>query len=110
MVTTTKVNWQGKSGRTYEYDVYPLNTTWNDVPGNYIFAKESTQRGWAPLYVGETGSLKDRLTPVSNHENWPCAKLNGATHVLAHVSNPDSRVRRAEESDLIGFYLPPCNG
>ena len=110
MTTTTKVNWQGTSGTVYPYDVFQLNTSWNDVPGNYIFAKRNSSGNWVPLYIGETVSLKNRLTPLSGHENWPCASRNGATHIHAHSSSPSLATRRSEESDLISRFQPACNG
>lgn len=106
MVTQTKVNWSGLSGKAYTYEAHPVNTSWNNVPGNYIFAKQ-TASGWVALYIGETGNLKNRL---SGHEKYPCAVNNGITHILAHVSSNIEAVRKAEEIDLINRWNPPCNG
>ena len=55
-----KVNWL-----TYEFDVYPPNTTWNDVPGIYIFAGLNAAGRWRAYYIGQAKSFKDRL---SNHD------------------------------------------
>ena len=103
-----EVIWTGKSGKRYTYEVHDLNTNWNDVPGNYIFAGLNHRNRWAAAYIGETGSLKDRLSPIESHEKWPCAKRNGATHIHAHVSSSDAKVRRTEESDLIDAYGQKC--
>ena len=108
MTTQTKVAWRGQSGTTYEYTVYTLDTNWNDTPGNYIFAKRNAQGAWVAIYIGETESLKNRLT--TSHEKWACAVRNGVTHMHAHVSSSVASVRRAEESDLIARYKPICNG
>lgn len=98
--------WPGALGKKYEYRIYPIDTTFKDVPGNYIYAKETSSGTWTPIYIGETESLKDRL---SNHEKMPCVKRNGGTHVHVHQSSSDAAVRRAEESDLLDKWDPPCN-
>ena len=99
-------NWTGPSGKVYSYEIHPIDTTWNDVPGNYIFAKESSPRRWDAVYIGQTLSLKDRLF---YHEALPCIRRNGGTHTHIHV-NRDSQARLDEESDLLANYTTPCNG
>lgn len=98
--------WAGASSKEYKYWIYPIGTTFKDSPGNYIYAKEASPGQWTPIYIGETESLQDRLP---DHEKLPCVKRNGGTHVHAHASSADVTVRRAEESDLLGKWDPPCN-
>ena len=99
------VNWPGASGNVYSYEIYPVGAMWNSVPGNYIFATQRADGRWEAVYIGETGSFRDRL-PI--HEKLPCVRLHGGTHVHAHVnSDPGSRSR--EERDLILQYQPLCN-
>lgn len=66
--------WKGQSGAEYVYTVYEIGTNWNDVAGNYIFAKETSPRNREPIYIGETESFKDRLP---NHNELPCVRSNG---------------------------------
>jgi hypothetical protein len=98
-------NWKGVSGFSYAYEVLSLNSDWNDVAGNYIFAR-TTSQGWIACYIGETDSFKNRLP---NHEKRPCAVGQGATHIHAHVNKGGQLARKAEEADLIPHYRPPCN-
>jgi hypothetical protein len=100
------IMWPGASGKEYKYWIFPMNTSFNDEPGNYIFAKETSPGKWSPIYIGETDSLKDRL---SNHEKMPCVNRYGGTHIHVHTNSSDEKVRRAEESDLIAKWSPPCN-
>jgi len=100
------IMWPGASGTKYKYWIHPINASFKDSPGNYIFAKETSPDRWTPIYIGETDSLKDRL---SNHEKMPCVKRYGGTHIHAHISTADEKVRRAEESDLLAKWDPPCN-
>lgn len=98
--------WTGKSGKEYMYNVYSIDTTWNDVAGNYIFAKKANSNTWSAVYIGETESFKDRLP---NHNELPCIRRNGGTHIHVHV-NQDSQARLTEEQDLLSNYTTPCNG
>ena len=105
-MATADIQWEGASGKKYGYWIYKIGTTFKDEPGNYIYAKESSPNRWRPVYIGETGSLRDRL---ADHEKEDCATRNGATHIHAHTSSNDVSVRRAEESDLIEKWNPVCN-
>ncbi len=100
------IMWPGASGKEYKYWIHAIGTTFKDEPGNYIFAKETSRGHWTPIYIGETNSLRDRL---SNHEKMSCVRRNGGTHIHAHTSSSDVNVRRAEESDLLDKWDPPCN-
>lgn len=109
MVTVNRVSWRGLSGRSYDYEVPSPNFSWPDQPGNYIFAKW-TLNGWVAVYVGQTGSLKDRLSNLANHHKYDCAVRNGMTAIHAHLSSSNERTREEEEADLIKNYHPVCNG
>lgn len=89
--------------------IYPLGTRWNDVAGNYIFAKRSGS-GRTAIYIGQTSSLRDRLGP--DHHRWDCGIRNGMAHIHAHISVNNEAIRRGEETDLInwGQGPPVCNG
>jgi hypothetical protein len=100
----THCTWPGKSGRAYTYQVYPLGTLFNDVAGNYAYAKLIGSR-WVPCYIGQTHGLRARL---ASHEKEPCARRQGATHIHAKV-NTSTQDRLIEEEDLIRLWNPPCN-
>ena len=100
------IMWAGASDKQYKYWITGMDVSFKDQPGNYIFAKETSPDRWIPLYIGETESLKDRLP---NHEKLPCVRRYGGTHVHSHTNPSDESVRRAEESDLIEKWDPPCN-
>jgi excinuclease UvrABC nuclease subunit len=106
MSANQTIDWTGQSGVPYTHTIYPIDTTFNDAPGNYVFAKEGSPGRWTPLYIGQTKSLKDRL---SNHEKEDCARKRGATHIHVHGNSGGEVARLAEEKDLIGRWKPPCN-
>ena len=98
--------WQGASGKLYEYTIVSLKTKFFDIPGNYIFTKQIKNQ-WVSIYIGETGSLEDRLGP--DHEKWDCAiKTHGATHIHFHKSEDDKDIRMAEEQDLTDRHPNLC--
>lgn len=101
-----QIKWPGQSGREYVYWIYPIGTSFKELPGNYVFARESRPGYWVPVYMGQTENLNQRL---ENHEKEACARRNGATHIHAHTNSAGEASRRAEERDLVTRWKPVCN-
>ncbi len=101
-----RFTWRGESGKQYDYWVYPINTTFKDEPGNYIYAKRNPAGVWQAVYIGQTSSLSQRL--ASHEKERSVIRNGGATHILAHLST-SALARRIEETDLIRSYRPPFN-
>ena len=101
------VQWPGKFGKDYEYQVFelPVNFESGFGAGNYIFAKISPQSQWMPVYIGQTGDLSERF---DEHPARLCIRRNGATHIHAH-RNPNQGSQLAEELDLLVAWNPTCN-
>lgn len=106
MSEAPEVTWTGSSGRKYKYRSYPLGTSFTEVPGNYIYAKQTTPGRWSACYIGQTDNLGQRL---ADHEKESCAKRYGATHIHVHRNDSGESTRKAEEKDLILGAQPPCN-
>lgn len=103
---TDTCKWTGASGTEYIYGIYPIKgTTWNDIPGNYIFARESKPHNWEAIYIGQTTSFKDR---IPDHDELPHIQRNKGTHVHIRI-HYDSEARLAEEKDLLANHTTPCN-
>jgi len=101
------IKWQGASGMSYEYWIYPINRiSFKAEAGNYCVAKEVEPGRFRPLYFGETADLSERF---DNHHKWSCFTRNGATHIHAHT-NSSQKARLDEEKDLIHKWNPSCNG
>jgi hypothetical protein len=77
---------------------------WSGQPGVYIFA-EQTEEYLAPLYVGRTRCLKNRLP---YHKIWDIAVAHGATHLHTRVE-PHFGYRVNLERLLIAVFRPPLN-
>lgn len=90
-----KVNWSGKSGKKYTFTVFDNTAEFNEIDGNYIFAKR-IGNVWYAIYIGE-GNLKLR---TKDCEHLAAAKHCGFTHYHAHA-NINEKLRKEEEADLI---------
>jgi hypothetical protein len=99
-------NWPGLSGTTYVYWMHPIGTSFQAVPGNYIFAKEIMPGKWKAVYVGQTNNLGGRLT---DHEREAAAIRQGATRIHVHTNQGGEAARKSEEKDLILNLQPICN-
>ncbi|MDE2744722.1 MAG: hypothetical protein OXI41_01880 [Chloroflexota bacterium] len=98
--------WTGFSGTEYEYYIYEIGQTFDAVPGNYIFARETSPNRFSPIYIGQTGDLSERF---DSHHKMPCIRRAGATHIHAHKNSGGQAARLAEERDLIRAWNTPCN-
>ncbi|MYB00057.1 hypothetical protein F4X90_10335 [Candidatus Poribacteria bacterium] len=108
---TTDVTFQGSTG-TYNFEVYPPDTSFNAVGGVYIFAKYvPSQYGtgtYVPLYIGQTISLRNRILEHQHHGKWKCAENYGVNCICVH-QDANSQSRREKEADLLAVNHPPCN-
>ena len=102
------IMWEGASGRKYGYWSSSLYASWKEVPGNYIYVKETSLGSgqWTPLYIGQTANLNQGL---AGYEKEAEVIRRGATHVHTHISSPEEQERLAEERDLVAKLRPPCN-
>jgi hypothetical protein len=100
------INWTGLTGKDYAYEVYPLDASFQPLPGNYIYAKQAEDGQWIPIYIAQTRDLHQRL---EGHVRTNNAIENGATHLHAHYCAAGQASRCSEERDLILRWHPACN-
>lgn len=100
------VSWPGQSGAEYQYEVFPIDTEFRPLPGNYIYAGRSEDGQWVPLYIAQTRDMHQRL---EGHEKLQDAIQYGATHIHMHFSAAGQATRCSEERDLINRWQPSCN-
>jgi hypothetical protein len=98
--------WTGASGQRYRYGVYMFGTAFGPGRANYVFARETRPGHYVPVYFGHTEDLSE---PFDNLAAMQCIRLNRATHIHVKLSTAPEEVRRAERSDLIAEWKPPCN-
>jgi len=100
------INWTGQSGKEYSYEIYPLETSFRALPGNYIYAGQAEDGSWVPVYIAQTRDLHQRL---EGHVRMEDAIAKGATHLHAHYCSVGQAARCTEEHDLILRWQPVCN-
>jgi hypothetical protein len=83
-----------------------MDATFQAVPANYIYAGQSEDGQWVPIYIGQTRALKQRL---EGHVSLEDAMAQGATHIHVHISTTGQAARCSEEHDLLEFWHPVCN-
>lgn len=105
----TVITWIGASGRSYEFRVFPVGTTYKPVSGVYIACRRLISGSFEALYVGESQSLYDRLNAgLKNHDGLKCAARHGMTHIGAMVVSGNAERIRIE-TDLRHALNPQCN-
>ena len=102
----TTCHWPGLSGKTYQYEIYPLDSEFRPLPGNYIYARQTEDGSWLPIYLAQTRDLHQRL---EGNVRMDDAIANGATHLHAHYCTAGQAARCSEEHDLIQRWQPVCN-
>ena len=99
----------GKSGKIYQFDVYPIGSKFNPVSGIYVFCKRGGLSPWLPLYIGQTQSFRDRVdTRLNEHDGYKRAIAEGASHIAVMLAGNETQ-RLQIESDLIQKNNPTCN-
>ncbi len=98
--------WTGRSGMDYEYWVCPLDASFADIPGNFIYAAKDESGDWRPLYIAAADSLRKE---IREHPGVALAIDSGATHLHVHLHEDSGSARENEKADLIARWRPPCN-
>ncbi|HEY5913064.1 MAG TPA: hypothetical protein VJA21_20935 [Verrucomicrobiae bacterium] len=100
------IAWPGQSGKEYQYEIYPIDAAFRPLPGNYIYAGQSEDGSWVPVYIAQTRDMHQRL---EGHVSIADAMANGATHIHAHYCSQGQAGRCSEERDLQLLWRPVCN-
>ncbi len=99
-------HWLGQSGKGYPYEIHPIDTPFRALPGNFIYARQSEDGSWIPIYIAQTRDMHQRL---EGHVSRDDAIANGATHIHVNLSAGSQAARCTEEHDLILRWHPVCN-
>lgn len=100
--STTSITLRGKSGTSYDFDVYPWGQQFNPVGAVYVVLQTPAD---GIIYVGQTGDLSERFEA---HHKTACFQLHGRRYIGVHAESSE-QWRFAIEADLIANYRPPCN-
>jgi hypothetical protein len=103
-------NWQGGSGRWYEFEIARAQRAWEPVGGVYMFVKphDQPQLDWGgpiALFIAKTDDFSHSLL---RHDMWRAAENLGAKEIhLLVVKDPQARER--VEKDLLEAQAPILN-
>ena len=99
------IQWQSPTHGPISFTKHAHASLWNEVAGIYMFCRLESQGTYTPLYIGQAGSLKQR---IPQHEQWPRAVQQGASFVLAALV-PIQIDRDNIERQLIQHFNPTLN-
>lgn len=103
-------NWQGASGRWYEFEIARAQRAWDVIGGLYMFVKPHDQptHDWGgpiSLYIAKTDDFSKSL---SRNEMWAAAENLGAKEIHLLVIK-DEQTRARVEKDLLEAQSPILN-
>jgi len=109
MPSLGKTNFDGDSGTTYHFTVYPLGTRIRKLSGLYVIANRSRDEAAGyqhdAIYVGQTEDLSQ---PFERHRKAAEFERHGANCICLHADDSEDS-RREKERDLVAAIHPVCN-
>jgi hypothetical protein len=104
-----KTTFRGKSGKDYEFMVYPLRTKIRKIAGLYVIAdrchKDSSAYRHQALYVGQTEDLSQ---PFEKHRKAKEFERHNANCICFYKEESED-FRIEIERDLVAAMRPICN-
>lgn len=109
MAKMASVEFAGSSETKYSFNVYPIDTKFNNIGGVYCFTKRTVNAegtgSHSVFYIGITNDLSTRF---DDHHKMDCALKKGANCICIH-QDENEKSRQAKEKDLISSQKPSCN-
>jgi len=100
----------GQSGTKYDFNIYPMGTTFKEIGAVYAVTKryKNSKGGYSHdiIYIGETGDLSTRF---DDHHKADCFVEYEANCACVHRDD-DEESRLSKEDDLVKKQNPHCNG
>lgn len=106
MARLATVQFTGKSGTKYPFNIYPITEECPSEAGIYIFGNyQAAESKITPVYIGKASSFESRFY---DHHKDACIKSNGGNSICL-MQVKDEKQRTEIEKDLLGFYNTKCN-
>ena len=101
------INLTDSSGLCYTFDVYPINTQFNEISVVYalIHVNYSDKLTYKIFYIGSTNNLHERL---KNHHKLKECIEKGVNCIGINIDRSEFS-RAVKERDLIRAYAPTEN-
>lgn len=107
-VTENTFSIMGKSGKTYSFLIYTLDTEFKNVGGIYVFTNRhlsNEKYTHEVIYIGKSGNISERLP---NHHKAECIKRHNANCICIMQVDTESE-RTLIEEDLLKGNDTKCN-
>jgi hypothetical protein len=103
-------NWQGASGRWYEFEIARAQRAWEPVGGVYMFVKppEQPTLDWGGPICLFVARSEDFSKTLARHEMWQAAENLGAREIHLLVIKED-QTRAQVEKDVLEAQAPILN-
>jgi len=105
------INFTGKSGKPYSFQVWPIDTRFKPVAAVYLVTKRAYRNrtyntaSHDAIYIGQAASLADAFGAAVSLERF---LKHEANCVCVHpLADPEQRIAVAE--DLLGTHSTYCN-
>lgn len=110
MPKIASMSFKGKSRTEYDFDVYPIDTSWKEnVKAVYVVTRRyqgnDNKYYHEKIYIGRSDNLKERF---GNHHQQACFDKNDANCICIHLESNESK-RETKETDLIQGNNTLCN-
>jgi hypothetical protein len=109
MASLGRMTFTGKSGRTYQFKVFPFGTRFRKRSGVYVIGSRTIGVNGShriePIYVGRT---EDFSQPFEKHHKAKGFAEEGADCICVQ-SDTAEESRLAKEQDLVAALHPSCN-
>lgn len=103
-------NWQGASGRWYEFEIARAQRAWEPVGGVYMFVKpqENPSADWGGPITLFCASADDLSRALARHDMWQAAENLGAREIHLLIVK-DEATRAQVERDVLDAQQPILN-
>jgi len=102
------IEFKGKSGKLYSFNVYTFNNEFRPYSAVYCVSRRSNDNGNGTHEKIFFGSTDDISAEMKNHGMAKCFQGNEANCVCTHREE-STHSRDEILADLVEFYHPPCN-
>lgn len=103
-------NWQGASGRWYEFEIARAQRAWDEVGGVYMFVKPPSDgaHDWGGPICLFAARCADFSQTLTRHDMWQAAENLGAREIHLLVIK-DDQTRARVERDILDAQQPILN-
>jgi hypothetical protein len=103
-------NWQGGSGRWFEFEIARAQRAWEPIGGVYLFVKPHDQpsQDWGGPICVYAAHTNDLSVSLARHDMWHAAENLGAREIHL-ITIKDEQTRERVLQDILEAQAPILN-